>query len=327
MTESIVMQFNIADLFECVADAAPDRDAVVCGATPVDVRRARRPVDPSRARSAPTSAPAPARTSACYLGNSIAHLEAMLALLQGARASRSTSTTATSTTSSLPVRRRRPRRLALRRDDRATAPRAASRSASLSTRTDPTTTRSSRPRRRRATSGPAPRDDHYVLYTGGTTGHAEGCGVAPGRHLLRARSAAGIPADRRSRRPRRSRPRWSTIPRNACARSSRRAIRARNSSSRSRSGRSCTRAVSGRRSARLLGGGKVVLYDERARRHDTRARPHRARTRQRDEPRRRRERAAAARRRSPRIPGDGTRRRCCCSDRAAASSPATRRTR
>jgi 3-oxocholest-4-en-26-oate---CoA ligase len=78
MTESTVMQFNIADLFERVADVASDREAVVC--------RSRRStygeLDDRSTRLAHVLrelGTAPGAHVGCYMGNSIAHVEAMLA--------------------------------------------------------------------------------------------------------------------------------------------------------------------------------------------------------------------------------------------------------
>ena len=77
MTESMVMQFNIADLFERVADVAADREAVVCGArrstyAELDERSTR------LAHGLRELGAAPGAHVGCYMGNSIAHLEAML---------------------------------------------------------------------------------------------------------------------------------------------------------------------------------------------------------------------------------------------------------
>ena len=58
----------------------------------------------------------------------------------------------------------------------------------------------------RAPAGLSP-DDLYILYTGGTTGHAEGRALAAGRHLARDAAAAAhgahAPGDRRARAARR----------------------------------------------------------------------------------------------------------------------------
>ena len=73
------MEFNIADLLECVADAVPEREAVVCRERPPHVRRARRAARPGSRTRCATPASASATTSACYLRNSVEHLEVMLA--------------------------------------------------------------------------------------------------------------------------------------------------------------------------------------------------------------------------------------------------------
>ena len=72
------MEFNLADLFECVAETVPDRVAVVCGAT----RRTYRELDERSTRLAHLLADrgaGPGEHVACYLGNSAEHLETMLA--------------------------------------------------------------------------------------------------------------------------------------------------------------------------------------------------------------------------------------------------------
>ena len=57
----------------------------------------------------------------------------------------------------------------------------------LDDRVGPLRGRARRASRPSATSGPRSDDDLYILYTGGTTGHAQGRGVAPGGRLARAR--------------------------------------------------------------------------------------------------------------------------------------------
>jgi acyl-CoA synthetase (AMP-forming)/AMP-acid ligase II len=71
------LEFNLADLFECVADAVPDRVAVVCGGR----RCTYRELDERSTRFAHLLAArgvAPRDHVALYLHNSIAHVEAML---------------------------------------------------------------------------------------------------------------------------------------------------------------------------------------------------------------------------------------------------------
>src|SRR5664279_3846299 len=72
------VEFNIADLFECVADAVPEREAVVCG----DVRRTYADLDRRATRLAHALRSAgigPGDHVGLYLRNSVAHFEAMLA--------------------------------------------------------------------------------------------------------------------------------------------------------------------------------------------------------------------------------------------------------
>ena len=72
------VEFNIADLFECVADAVPEREAVVCGAE----RRSYAELDERATRLAHALRAAgvqPGDHVGCYLRNSVAHLEVMLA--------------------------------------------------------------------------------------------------------------------------------------------------------------------------------------------------------------------------------------------------------
>lgn len=72
------MEFNIADLLECVADAVPAREAVVCN----DERRTYAQLDERATRLAHalrTAGVAIGDHVGLYLRNSVAHLEAMLA--------------------------------------------------------------------------------------------------------------------------------------------------------------------------------------------------------------------------------------------------------
>ena len=221
------MEFNIADLFECVADAVPEREAVVCNdAAPHlrGARRTRRPGSRTRcatpeSRSATTSASTCATRSRTWRRCSPATSRAPF---------RSTSTTATSPTSCATCATTPTSSRSFHDADTAIARRRGSLAPALGTSSvvagSPTPyeaprgvgiggTRSRPALRRRPLRALHRRDDRP----------AEGRGVAPGRHVLRRRSAAGTPAGRRSPRPSRSRRRCSTIPRNACARSSRRA--------------------------------------------------------------------------------------------------------
>jgi acyl-CoA synthetase (AMP-forming)/AMP-acid ligase II len=72
------VEFNIADLFECVADAVPDRVAAVCGTRRVSYRE----LDDRSTRFAHVlqrMGAGPGAHVGCYMANSIGHLEAMVA--------------------------------------------------------------------------------------------------------------------------------------------------------------------------------------------------------------------------------------------------------
>ncbi len=72
------MEFNIADLLECVADAVPAREAVVCG----DERRTYSELDERATRLAHSLRDAGVEVGdhvGLYLRNSVAHVESMLA--------------------------------------------------------------------------------------------------------------------------------------------------------------------------------------------------------------------------------------------------------
>ena len=203
------MEFNLADLWERVADAVPDHEALVCGDRRLTLR------------ASPTSAPTRLAHHlaalgigagdhvALYLYNGTEYLEAMLAafklravpinvnyryvedelryLFDDADAERG---------------RVPPRvRAEARRDprDAAAAAHASSRSTTAPARDRRDSARSStRPRSPRASPtrdfGPRSADDLYILYTGGTTGMPEGRDVARTRTSSSARSAAGAAA-------------------------------------------------------------------------------------------------------------------------------------
>ena len=83
------LEFNFADLFECVADEVPERDAVVCGdqrLTYAELDDAHHPVR-ARARGLGIGT---GDHVGLYLRNTVEHLEAMLALLQARARCRST---------------------------------------------------------------------------------------------------------------------------------------------------------------------------------------------------------------------------------------------
>ena len=72
------VEFNIADLFECVADAVPDRVAAVCGTRRVSYEE----LDDRSTRLAHALQQMGAGSGThvgCYMANSIGHLEAMVA--------------------------------------------------------------------------------------------------------------------------------------------------------------------------------------------------------------------------------------------------------
>ena len=323
------MEFNIADLFECVADAVPERERGRLRRRPAHLRRARRARRPGSRTCSRRSASRPATTSAstCATRSSTSRRCSRATRLRAVPINVNYRYVAdelalpaatTPTLVALVPRRRHARRTSTR----------CARPALCSTVVvglDDDVRRSSCASRASPARdlGPRSPDDHYVLYTGGTTGMPKGVvwrqediffGGARRREPRR-------PADHRARA--RSRRRCSTTPRNGC-------------------GRSCRPATpgptqfvslalgplmhaSGQWSAlgTLLGGGKVVLYDRAARRHGARARPRRARARERDATSSATRARARCSTRSPPHPAAGTRRRCGCSARAAASSRAT----
>ncbi len=247
------LQFNLADLFEAVADAVPDRDAGGVRRRTAELRGARRAHRPGSRTLLAARGVQPGEHVALYMRNSIEHLEAMLACyklravpinvnyryVDDELAYLLADADAVALVHDAEVRARartrRPDvdavRFALDVDDPVVGGRARG-------RVDGARSRPPLPRRPlRALHG---RDDR----------HAEGRGVAARGHLLLGdgRREPRRPADRTARA--RSRVRSSTTPRNASGRSWPRATPDRRSSCRSRSVRSCTRAVSGRRSGR-----------------------------------------------------------------------------
>ena len=94
--------------------------------------------------------------------------------------------------------------------------------------------------------GPRSADDLYILYTGGTTGHAQGRHVARTRTSSSARSAAATSAARRSPTPEEIADRARRRTARACPRA-----------------RSCTAPRTGWRSPRCTRGGTVVISPDR----------------------------------------------------------------
>jgi acyl-CoA synthetase (AMP-forming)/AMP-acid ligase II len=72
------MQFNLADLWECVVDAVPDRDALVCGSTRLTYAEADRRIN-RLAHHLAAQGIGPGDHVALYLHNGVEYLEAMLA--------------------------------------------------------------------------------------------------------------------------------------------------------------------------------------------------------------------------------------------------------
>ncbi len=258
------MEFNLADLFEAVADAVPEREAAVCG----DRRVTYAELDERATRFANGLREAgvgPDDHVGLYLYNSIEHLEAMLACYK---------LRAVPDQRQLPLRRRRAR-VSLRR--RGSGRRRASPRVRVPSRAGGASLPATRPRRdsrrrhrraagvvsiricvrrrRRARCArtrcpacPAP-----PTTTTCSTPAARPAGPRESSGARKTSSSApweaGIRAVRRSRDPKRSWRRSSTTPRNGCAPSSHPATPARTSSCPCRSGRSCMRAASGPRSA------------------------------------------------------------------------------
>ena len=105
-----VSGFNLADLFELVVDAVPDREAIVSPRAPADLRAARRAGQPAGPRPAPTSASAPATTSACSCSTASEYLEGMLAAFKLSRGAGQRQLPLRRGRAAAPVRRRRPGR-------------------------------------------------------------------------------------------------------------------------------------------------------------------------------------------------------------------------
>ena len=196
-----LMAWNIADLIEHVVDAVPDRVALIVGDEPRTYaeleeranrlahhlagagRRARRPRRHLRLQQ-----PRVRRDDLRRVQAARGPDQRELPLRRGRAA--------------LPVRQRRSRRARARRAVRA-AHRGGARVAADAAPPDrdrrrlaaPTAPRSARsPTTTRSPAAVPERDfdarsddDIYILYTGGTTGHAEGCRVAPGGRAVRAR--------------------------------------------------------------------------------------------------------------------------------------------
>ena len=171
------------------------------GVDPPHVRRARRPSDPARGRARPRARRRPRRPRRLLTSaTAVEHVEAMLACYKLRAVPINVNYRYVGGRARVPVRRRRRRRRRARRR--------VARPVDVASRPRP----ASRARRRRATAyerviadgvtgrrdfGPRSPDDHYMLYTGGTTGMPRAsCG---GRRTSSSRrSAAGTRAVRRS---------------------------------------------------------------------------------------------------------------------------------
>ena len=317
------MEFNIADLLECVADAVPEREAVVCR----DDRRTYAELDERATRLAHALRAAGVGVGdhvGLYLRNSVAHLEVMLACYK-ARAV-PINVNYRYVTDELQYLCDDADLVALFHDDDTVEHVAAARSpAARADRRSPVRAEydalvasgasDARPR------PPLPRRPLRPLHRRHDR-PAQGRGVAPGGHVLRRarQREPRRPADQRAR----SRSAASVLD-NPAQRlrpflppgDDRDAVRL----ARARAVDARERAVVGARHAARRRQGRALR--RAARRHGARARPARTRARERVQPRRRRERAPDARTRSPRSPAGGTCRRCGCSGRAAASCRAT----
>jgi acyl-CoA synthetase (AMP-forming)/AMP-acid ligase II len=168
------VEFNIADLFECVADAVPQREAVVCGET----RRTYAVLDERATRLAHALRRAGVDVGdhvGCYLRNSVEHVEVMLACYK-ARAV-PINVNYRYVAEELQYLCDDADLVALFHDDDTTARVAAVESPLLRLRV----VVSSQEYEALVASGSAARDlgprspdDRYVLYTGGTTGRPKG---------------------------------------------------------------------------------------------------------------------------------------------------------
>ena len=211
------MEFNLADLFERVADTAPDRLALVAGDRRLTYAQLDERGQPGRARAARRRRAAPASTSGSTRYNRAEWVEAMLGCLQGPAGAGQRQLSLRRRGAALPLRQRRSRRAVLRVAVRASHRAGASRP------------RAAAPARSASTTAPAARDDtidaddyeqRLAAASGDTRlrgpfarrplhplhrrhhGHAEGRDLAPGRHLLRRRWAAGTTAGPASSAPR-----------------------------------------------------------------------------------------------------------------------------
>ena len=202
-SSGMAMHYNFADLFEAIVDLVPDRTAARRRRLPPHVRRDSRTGSTAWPTTCATPASARATTSGSTRTTASSGSRRMIALYKiravpvninyryvEAELELPLRRTPTSSRSSL-QREFAPRVAAIRDRPPEAAPR----------RRSPTTAAA------RAVEGlefadyeaalaaasPAPRlrpsapdDDIHMIYTGGTTGHAQGRDVAPGGHLLRA---------------------------------------------------------------------------------------------------------------------------------------------
>jgi acyl-CoA synthetase (AMP-forming)/AMP-acid ligase II len=168
------MEFNIADLFECVTDAVPTREAVVCGAD----RRTYAELDERATRLAHSMRAAGIGVGdhvGLYLRNSVAHLEAMLACYK-ARAV-PINVNYRYVADELRYIRDDADLVALFHDDDTAAHVDAIRSPALKlivVAGSPDYEELLRSGSSARNLGPRSPDDRYVLYTGGTTGRPKG---------------------------------------------------------------------------------------------------------------------------------------------------------